>query len=116
VNEDRIPKRVSREEELLGQVERAIAPETLEQMRERHMGPPVANPVVPIKHPTIEHGESLAKHLESVMADYSKRVATAADLIRRTVEQLADDQTKIEKHLDLITKGCQDIGKIGSQR
>jgi hypothetical protein len=70
----------------------------------------------PIKHPTIEHGEALARHLEAVMAEYSKRVATAAELIRRTVKQLAEDQIEVEKHLDLITKGCENISKIGNQR
>jgi hypothetical protein len=65
-------------------------------------------------HPTVQHGEALAKHLEAVMADYNKRVSMATDLIRRTVKQLAEDQTKIEQHLDAITKGCEDISKVGN--
>ena len=96
--------------ELLSQVEKAIAePNPL----------PAEGPSIPFiddNHPTIKHGEALAKHLEAVMSDYGKRVATAADLIRQTVKQLAEDQTKIEQYLDSITKGCNDISKVGNHR
>jgi len=92
--------------ELLDQVQRAIAePKQL-----------LAKEPLTDSHPTIKHGEALATHLEAVMADYQKRVATAADLIRRTVKQLAEDQTKIEQYLDSITKGCDDISKVGNHR
>ena len=104
MNEKQPIKRNSLDDnELLNQVEKAISTDPVE-MHPKDV------------HPTIQHGETLAMHLESVMAEYSKRVATAADLIRRTVKQLADDQIAIEQHLNKITKGCDDISKVGNHR